>query len=171
MHSGSLPFLHAHTLELSAKAACYQLGVSLASVKNGHDIIRIYGLLKSSLPNLNSAIPTGSHLTNYKKIWFPSNAPVSNVQLPPPDELDNLELAYFVDNVMNLKYGFTKQLIQVSSLAIAYKEVNSKFLALFRICRDTYADTDLNERLKGKIFGLFGRTIETEKKIYALLQI
>ena len=68
---------------------------------------------------------------------------VSNVTLPPPDELDKLELAFILDNVMNLKYGFTKQLVQVSCVALCNKEINSRFLSLFNLCRNIYADAML----------------------------
>lgn len=167
----SLPFLHAHVLELSAKAACYKLGISIAGIKTGHDILSIYDLLKPHLPNLTNTLPATSHLRDYKKIWFPGNTPMSNVTLPPPDEFDNLELAYYVDNVMNLKYGFTKQLVQIDNIQLSYKEVNSKFLTLFTTCRNVYADVDMNQRIKGKIYAVFGQSAETERKIATLLKI
>ena len=169
--NSSLPFLHAHVLELSAKAACYKLGIPITGINNGHDILGIYKLLEPSIPNIASVIPTSAHLTDYKNIWFPSDAPLSNVALPPPEELHKLELAYYVDNVMNLKYGFTKQLVQVSCLQVSYKEINSIFLLLFTACREIYLDNDLNLRIKNKIFGVFGDTDETKKKITVSLYL
>ena len=39
-----LPFLHAHALELSAKAVCLKLNLNYKKLRDGHDLISIYKL-------------------------------------------------------------------------------------------------------------------------------
>ena len=168
--NNSLPFLHAHTLELSAKAACLKLDIPLPS-KNGHNILDIYSLLQPILPSLEKDIPTSRHLWEYKKIWFNIKTQGHNIELPHPEELYKLELAYFVDNVMNLKYGFNKKMEQVSSVSISNKEINSGFLSLFNTCRNVYADSEINNEIKEKLYNVFGRSPETDRKIAALIKI
>ena len=52
----ALPFLQAHTLELSAKGAYHKLELPLADIKNGHDVLAIYNLLSGHVPGLGLAI-------------------------------------------------------------------------------------------------------------------
>ena len=116
----SLPFLHAHVLELSAKAVCHKLGVDIENVS--HDVLKIYALLRPHLPDIATLIPTPVHLDAYKKTWVREDAAHRGVELPlrtnerltlepqqrvevrlgsieERDELAARELAYFVTNV------------------------------------------------------------------------
>jgi hypothetical protein len=169
--SSTLPFLHAHALELSAKAACYALDLSLSGIRNGHNLVEIYKLLKTKMPEINDLVPTNSELCDYKKVWIRDNGTNQQITLPDPPILDRLELAYFVDNVMNLKYGFTRDLMLLSMLKIAYAEINYSFLALYRCCRRVYADIELDARIKTEVHRIFGNTPDIHQKIYALLEI
>jgi hypothetical protein len=169
--SSTLPFLHAHALELSAKAACHELGLSLADLRNGHDLMEIYRILETVIPEITGLIPTSSELNDYKNVWLRDYGTPQHITLPPPNELDRLELAYFVDNIMNLKYGFTKGLVSVSMIRISYSEINSSFLSLYRCCRAAYENIELNTRIKAEFCRIFGGTPETHQRIHALLEI
>jgi hypothetical protein len=169
--SSTLPFLHAHALELSAKAACHELGLSLTVLKNGHDLMGIYKILETEIPEIIDLIPTSAELNDYKNVWLRDDGTPQNITLPPPNELVRLELAYFVDNVMNLKYGFTKGLVAVSMLQISYSEINSSFLSLYRCCRAAYANIELNIRIKAELCRIFGDTPDTHQRIHTLLEI
>jgi hypothetical protein len=167
----ALPFLHAHVLELSGKAACHALSASMSGLSNGHDIMGIYQCLAAKLPAVTTVLPTTSQMLQYPSVWFRPDGSTRDIELPPPDELDALELCYFIDNAMDLKYGFTKRLDQISGLHIPYAEINSRFLGLFRTSRDAYADADLNTRMKQRLYGPFGKSPETDRKLLALLGI
>lgn len=152
-----LPFLHAHALELSAKAVCYKLNLDLKNIKNGHDIISIYKLIATKLPDIIKYIPTAENLKDYKKLWIPGVENKNNYEINcmPPNILQ-LELAYFVDNITNLKYGFNKELLSVSVLNVCFQDLNLCFLNLYKFCRDVYATPLNNEMFKKKVIETFG---------------
>jgi hypothetical protein len=166
----SLPFLHAQALELSTKAVCYKSGIDFSKLRNGHDIVGICNLIAVSLPGIKPLIPTPEDLVSYKKFFVPSNAPNRDVHMPPPKDLHKIELAYFVDNAMNLKYGFTKELIQISIIGVSYAEMNTSFMALFNFCRHQYATDELNKRIRAKVLGFF-KPPDTEERLKDLLKI
>jgi len=163
----SLPFLHAHALELAAKTASYHFGIDIK--KRGHDIMSIYSLLESHIPNIKTLVPTRDEFETYRKTWLVGNSVETSFDIKNPEELFRLELAFYIDNVTNLKYGITKENIQVSLFDIFYKEINEHFLRVFITCRKTYMTDSLNTRFKKKIFGAVGQNVETEKKCDDLL--
>lgn len=167
MTNDSLPFLHAHALELSAKTASYHFGIDIK--KKGHDIMSIYGLLENFIPTINSLVPTPEEFAEYRKTWLIGNSTETSFDIKNPDHLFRLELAFYIDNVTNLKYGITKENVQVSLFDMFYKEINQHFLRLFNNCRRTYVTDKLNNRFKEKIFKSVGQNEETEKKCNALL--
>ena len=169
--NNSIPFLHGHVLELSAKTACCKLDIDFSSAKHGHDVIKIYNLLKIKIPEIEPFIRTTLSLTKYKDIWLPGNSSNSNVQLTEQNELQRLELAYIIDNVMNLKYGFNKNYEQVSRIQIYYDSINEYFCSLFKLCRQTYQTDKLNNRLKQKMYTFFGKTESTNIRLKDLLDI
>ncbi len=167
MTNNSLPFMHAHALELSAKAACYHLGIDVK--KNGHDIMSIYKLLNEHIPVLSSLVPTVKEFEEYRKTWLIGNSTQPDLYIDDPMNLYRLELAYYIDNVMNLKYGLTKDNIRVSLFEISYKELNSHFLRLFNSCRKTYLTDELNDRYKKKVFSAVGQSKEIEEECEKML--
>lgn len=169
--NSSIPFLHGHVLELSAKVACHKLKVDFSNVKNGHNVLEILELLKTKIPAIDPLIPSSASFEEYKDIWLPGNSSNSNVMLPPPKEMDELELAYIMDNVMDLKYGFKKNYSQVSKIDICHEAINQNFLQIFNLCRQTYMDDNLNNRIKEKIYKVFGKNEGTDKRMYDLLKI
>ena len=167
--NNSLAFLHAHALELSAKSACYKLGIDIK--KNGHNIMSIYSLLELHVPQIKSLRPTSQELDEYKKTWLRGDSSNTSFDIKNPDELYRMELSYFIDNTMNLKYGITKENIQVSLFEMSYAEINSHFMRLFNTCRNIYVTTELNERLKKKFFGAVGETKEVNELFDKLLNL
>lgn len=170
--NNTIPFLYAHILELSVKTYCVKQEINYSDI-GGHKIIDIYRRIAITKPELNLLLPKAADFINYKKIWFPSNSPVSKVELPTegPEKLDSLEIAYILDNVMNLKYGFRKDFVQLSCLSLTYQEINKKFLDLFNFCRDNYKTDELNSKIKSKVFKLFGQNTETENNLKNLINV
>jgi len=145
----SLPFLYSHTLELAAKTACYKL--NLREGIKGHDILKILELIKTKLHILENYIPSKQDFKNYRKFWRPITETDNAVYMPAPKDIDRQELAYFIDNCMNLKYGFTADLTQVSAIQLCNEYVNPEFIKLLKVCRDTYSTQTLNVRLESKL--------------------
>jgi hypothetical protein len=166
----TLPFFHAHVLELSAKAACHKFRLSI-NLKDGHNLMGIYRILGKSVPGIENLMPTSSELHNYKKVWLRDNGTVQEITLPSPDELRRLELAYFVDNIKNLKYGFTKELVAISTTSLSTEYINNHFLSLYRCCRSQYANIEFNTRIKAELYRVFGNIPETNQRIYDWLEI
>ncbi|MEI6124903.1 MAG: hypothetical protein WCQ95_14905 [Bacteroidota bacterium] len=154
-----LPFLYGHALELSAKAAGIELNVD-DKILNSHDIIPIYESIAKKLPTISQHIPTEEHIREYKNVWVSSGHVLTkNIDIlnpkhrqPTPNELKQWELAYFIENVKNLKYGFDKKKIFVSIIQITYNGLNPYFLNLFLACRNIYCIPSSNERLKKKVY-------------------
>jgi len=166
-----LPFLHGHVLELTAKTACKKLGLDYMQIKSksGHNLFEIFKLLQTKVPEIVPHLPTEEHFQNYQRVWVQTGAVLTkniNIDfLPPPSELWKWELAFFMDNVMNLKYGVDKEDIYVSILQMTNKSLNPDFLNLFTICRSVYSIPRSNRTLKGKLIGIFQETEDTRKII------
>jgi len=164
-----LPFMYAHSLELAAKTACLILEIDYST--NGHNLMNIYKSLSEKVPTIKNYVPSEKHLVEYKKIWV-SSEPIltKNINIldpkekqPNPDELLQLELAYFIDNVMNLKYGVDRKKSYVSIIQISYPGINRHFINLFIECRKIYADDISDEQFTSKFYRTFGRTKENEE--------
>jgi hypothetical protein len=166
----SLPFLHAHCLELAAKAVAYKNNLNLSGI-NGHDILGIYKRIETINPAFTPLIPTNQHLIDYKKVYIRSDAASRNVVLPDPEELDKMELAYFIDNAMNLKYEYTKDFVQLSILKITGPSINQSFLKLYKLSRTEYSTPKLNQRLKKKISELYQGQSDLETRFFEPLGI
>lgn len=77
----------------------------------------IYPLLYKSIPNLKQFIPEVKDFVEYKKLWRPMKAGVTSYKISQmPSDIVKAELAYYIENVTNLKYGFTKNQLRVSVL-------------------------------------------------------
>jgi hypothetical protein len=154
-----LPFLYGHALELSAKAAGIELNVD-DKLLNSHDIIPIYQSIAKQIPTISQYIPTEEHLREYKNVWVSTGHVLTkNIDILNPNkrqtnlnELMQWELAYFLENIKNLKYGFDKKKIFVSIIQIIYDGLNPYFLNLFIACRNIYFIERSNERLKKKVY-------------------
>lgn len=171
-----LPFLYAHSLELSAKTVCLKLDIDYST--NGHNLMNIYKSISKKVPVIEKLIPTEKHLEDYKKIWV-SSEPILNKDInildpkekqPNPDELLQLELAYFIDNVMNLKYGIDKKKSYVSLIQISYPSLNRHFANLFIECRCLYTNEASDNRFTEKFFRTFERTKENEEFLARFLR-
>ncbi len=110
--------------------------------------------------------PSNAHFAAFKQLFI--RAGETNAVLPPPTEFDWIELAFWISNIGNLKYGFDKDWKHVSVLEISYIEVNSKFLSLFRQLRSNYATPALDARLKSKFKRAYPAPGE-EAKLHVLL--
>jgi hypothetical protein len=167
--NGFLPFLYAHSLELSAKTACLKLEIDYST--NGHNLMDIYKSIAEKVPFIEKLIPTEVQLRDYKKIWVSSDPILTkNINIldpkekqPNPDELLQLELAYFVDNVMNLKYGIDKKKSYVSLIQISYEGLNQHFTNLFIECRKTYSNEISDRRFEEKFLRTFQRSKENQE--------
>ena len=164
-----LPFLYAHSLELAAKTACLKLDIDYST--SGHNLINIYNSLSEKVPTIRNYVPSDKHLVDYKKIWV-SSEPILTRDInildprqkqPNPDELMQLELAYFVDNVMNLKYGVDKKKSYVSLIQISYPGLNPHFMNLFIECRKIYANDTSDKQFTSKFYRTFERSKENEE--------
>jgi hypothetical protein len=90
--NNSLAFLHAHALELSAKAACYKLGIDVKN--NGHNIMSIYSLLEHHIPQIKTLKPTNQELEEYKKTWLRGDSP--NTSFDIKIRMNCIELDYLI---------------------------------------------------------------------------
>jgi len=145
----TIPFIYAHTLEISAKTACFYSDI-WDGVK-GHDIRKVLELLKTKIPEVADYLPSGADFTEYKQFWKPTSQSDNAVIMPQPKDFDRLELAYFIDNCANLKYGFNLEHEQISAVHVATDDINFEFVKLFKICRDVYCSDSLNDRLRSKL--------------------
>lgn len=166
----SLPFLHAHCLELAAKSVVYKYGIDIQTI-NGHNIIGIYRRIEENYPEFSEFIPTDQHLDDYKKVFIRSNIPNRNAILPNPEELDKLELAFFLDNAKNLKYQFTLDFIQLSIFKISGQSINRSFFNLFNLSRKHYSNVTMDKKLKEKISNAFRDQKDLDKRFFDPLNI
>src|SRR5437773_558871 len=59
--------------------------------------------------------------------------------------------AYFIDNIVNLKYGIDKTPAYISVISLHYDHFNPHYLNLLSFCRNIWSNSELNKRLKNKI--------------------
>ena len=85
--NSSLPFLHAHALELSAKSAIFHIEGSLATEALGHDIRKLYKKISLTVSGFEALCPREESYTNYRTVWIHDD-PGQNVELPHPDTLN-----------------------------------------------------------------------------------
>lgn len=157
-------WLSGHAIELSLKAAClhYRLPKIAGS---DHNLTPLFYKLDRVKPQGN-VWPTNAHFSAFKTLFIRGGE--TNAQLPSPTEFDWIELAFWISNIGNLKYGFDKDWKHVSILEIVCDAVNSKFLSLFRQLRSNYATPTLDARLKQKFMRIY-RAPGEEAKLHALL--
>lgn len=171
-----LPFMYAHSLELSVKTACLKLGIDFS--KDNHNLMNIYNKIQRDIPSIGNLIPTQQHFTEYKKIWVKTEPILTkNINILDPkekqpnlDEILQLELAYFIDNVMNLKYGVDKKNSYVSVIQISYEGLNRHFINLFVECRKIYANDNIDREFTTKFFNTFEKTKENQAFLANYLQ-
>ena len=163
----TLPFLHGHALELSAKCAILQLEQSLDPDKLGHKIQKIYAKIAVCCPEFGCLLPKPNSYARYRSIWVRDGIPNQIIELPPPDLLDEYELCFFIENIVNLKYGLDKNMELLSPIHISHKSINSKFLNLFAGTRKIYATPDLNQRAMNRGEALFGSNQATASRLHA----
>jgi hypothetical protein len=155
-----LPFIHAHVLELSAKAALYTLDPNALSDNVGHNIRYIYSRLSQLIEGFPELLPSERSFQSYNDLWWNGDGPHTVEKIPPPDELCEWELCYFIDNIVDLKYGYKKNHKLISALDIATKNLNHKFMAIFGACRKQYANIKMNAAALQKGAIMFGSTDE-----------
>lgn len=135
-----LPFLHAHSLELASKAAALALGIEFPA--NQHNLRDLLSELSQSIDGLASVLPSEESYERYRELWLadsgPMNYELSNI---PTEHLEDWELAYYVDNIVDLKYGTKKNGSLVSVLHVARPILNQKFKGIFRHLRSQYSDS------------------------------
>lgn len=159
----SIVFLYAHALELSAKTACYELGLDIG--KLGHRLMDIYSLLEIYNTEITSLKPKPNESKDYSKMWLKSNAGHTNHYLGTLDELFRLELAFCIDNIVDLKYGYTKDNISLSVLRVYYEHVNPDFIKLYNACRSLYRNEELDNRFYNKMYSVFKNIEDTKSKL------
>jgi hypothetical protein len=152
----TLPFLHAHALELSAKCAILQIDQAIPSDKLTHRIREAYKKITQHRLDFADLLPKDDSYTNYRKVWIRDVIPDQNIELPNPELLDEYEVCFFIENIVDLKYGFNKQMQLVSPVEISRANINSKFWKLFAGTRQIYSTNDLNERVISRGISMFG---------------
>jgi hypothetical protein len=160
-----LPFLHAHCLELSVKAACHVSKIQDGSTKS-HDIKSLLEKLSSLHLDLKNLLLDKQYFENYPKLFPPEGSvDFSTLEIPLPaivpfQELQKYEMAHLICNVVHLKYEMDRSEKFVSEIRYPYEEINANFLNLFAFCRNLYKDQAMDEKLQEKL----GR--KSENKIY-----
>lgn len=156
--SWSIPFLHAHALELSVKTMALNLGIDFryASGKKiwWHDIKSMYEKISETYPDILLLLPTQTNYSEAKLLYFNSNDAGTSLFIPNPQDAYILELSFYIENVMNLKYWFTQDFVRLSWFMMHSNAVNPKFLALFKYCRNFYKTDQLNDRLQRRIVSI-----------------
>ncbi|MCF2487501.1 hypothetical protein [Dyadobacter sp. CY347] len=170
--NSSLPFIYAHLLELSSKAACLKLNLDFSGLN--HSIYKIFTLIGTKHPEILGLLPPQSSFNEYKKMFVRSDAGHNTVTLPPPDQdylIHQWEMAYIMDNVMNLKYGFTRDWVMLSNVMIAYEGFNDLFLPLFKATRKIYSTPFLDENFVYRMVKGFGNNENTTAWINLVLDV
>ncbi len=146
-HSEILPFLYGHTLELAAKGAVAKKG----PVPTNHNILLLLETLYSIIPELEALVPTTDEMSDYKDVWIDGHTSNQAVTLPAPTRLDRLEVAYFIDNVMDLKYLSRKSGHLVSALTVSTPGVNRHFMEIFVLLRKVFRTELLDDHLRQRL--------------------
>jgi len=154
----SLPFLHAHVIELATKAALINVEGEIESLN--HRIMDMLYRLANSVDELGTLIPSDEAFIKYRELWLsdrgPGNYVISNI--PAPEVLEEWELCYFIENIVNLKYGYAKDLRLVSVLSVATPTLNQRFKRLFKVLRKLYSNSDATTILINRGLKIFGNT-------------
>lgn len=159
----ALPWIFSHILELSLKASCIIFGQKFY----GHDLSSLWSSVQDKITVVN-LWPEELHFEMYRKVFIREGAKPILDSLPAPEHLYKAELAYWIDNIVDLKYGFDLKSKMVSIVHISYEGLNPAFLRLFKTLRDTYRDSNLNKRYEAKIKALFPNP-EFQKESIGLL--
>jgi hypothetical protein len=175
--SRTLPFLHAHCLELSAKAACYKIDPTEKALGN-HEIMKLYDKIATRDSDMHSILPNDTYFTGYRNFFVPENLATSydyDNSVPrnvvSPSEFFKYEISYFIEEIIGLKYGVTKKMETISLKRYAYSEVNPEFLKIFNFCRKIYTNLQMDNRIKEKMYSKFEKTEDTDKFIARLLNL
>jgi hypothetical protein len=161
-----LPFLQVHALELAAKCALLKLEQKQTSDLLSHKIRVIFQSIIKHRPNMRNLFPSGAAFSKYRSVWIQDIDKHQNIELPNPDVLNEYEIAFWIENITELKYGFSKRFELTSSIHIFSPDVNNKFRVLFASTRAIYASAELNTRVLergSKIFGCDSRTYSDMK--------
>ena len=164
----SAPFLHAHCLELSGKTAALKLNVNYS--KKGHEIMELYNILSATIPEISSLLPTAQDFLDYKQLWI-KEADVSKGVEFPEENFSKLELAYFIENIKDLKYGFNKKHEAISALHVFSKSFNTDFGKLYNTCRKQYSSKELDTRLIEKLKKAFNSATNIENELKKLIDL
>jgi hypothetical protein len=168
--NGFLSFLHAHALELTAKSACLSLGIDYHGLKNGHDLKVIYEKIGAEVPEITPLVPDAEAFEKYRDVWIPTEPvlkkDINLSYLPEPPKLFMWEVAYLIDNITNLKYGFDKKKVYVSVFRIEYDGFNPHFQKLIGGTRKIYKTKELDHKMRLKMYATFN----DEKQIEHLLK-
>lgn len=154
----SLPFLHAHVIELATKAALINTNGKIESLN--HRIMDMLSRLATSINDLGKLIPSNEAFIKYRELWIrdrgAGNYEIS--QIPAPELLEEWELCYFIENIVDLKYGYTKDLCLVSVLSVSTPNLNQRFKKLFKVLRKQYSNSDATTALINRGLKIFGNT-------------
>nr|MBN1228882.1 hypothetical protein [Anaerolineae bacterium] len=157
-NNGSLPFLHAHVIELATKAAL--LNLEGKTLRLNHRIMDMLIHLAITLIELGPLIPSDEAFEKYRNLWLLDRGIDSYdiSHIPSPDVLEEWELCYFIENIVDLKYGYTKDLRLVSMLSIVTPKLNQRFKRMFNVLRKQYSNSDATTQLLNRGLQVFGDT-------------
>jgi hypothetical protein len=154
----SLPFLHAHVIELATKAALIKAEGEIQNLN--HRIMDMLNRLAKSIEELGTLIPSDEAFIKYRELWLrdrgAGNYEISYI--PAPEVLEEWELCYFIENIVDLKYGYTKDLRLVSVLSVATPTLNQRFKRLFKTLRKQYSNSNATTALINRGLKIFGNT-------------
>jgi len=153
----SMPFLHAHALELSSKAALSHLG---SEVDPKHHIREMLDTLAETVEGLRELLPSDDAFSRYHELWLSDDGAgkYELSSIPAPQVCEEWELCYFIENVVDLKYGTRKDQSLVSMLDIATPKLNRRFKKVFRLLRSQYSSQESSSRIVNRGLGIFGAT-------------
>ena len=161
----TLPWFFSHIIELALKTCC----IKFDKPSQGHILYNLWNQIKENF--LEKDIwPGNDHFEKYKKIFIRGDASDKTIRsLPKPDDLYKTELAYWIDNIRDLKYGFDLKATRISMISLSYTGMNLAFLKLFKTLRDKYKNKNLDERYIKKIKSLFPNLAFQEETIRLLI--
>jgi len=154
----SLPFLHAHVIELATKAALINADGKIESLN--HRIMDMLHRLATSIDKLGPLIPSDETFIKYRELWLKDRGAGNYkiTHIPPPEVLEEWELCYFIENIVDLKYGYTKDLCLVSVLSVTTPILNQRFKRLFKALRQQYSNSNATKVLINRGLKIFGNT-------------
>jgi hypothetical protein len=170
-NSHSLPFLQAHTLELVAKCALIHAERRLIPEFLNHKVREIFRQLARSRPEILPLLPSVNAFANYRSLYIYDTGAHQQVRLPTPSLLDEYELAFLMDSLAELKYGFNKKFELTSSLHISSPDVNQRLRQLMSTTRAIYATDALNAEALSSGQKVFGSNSRTQSNLKVFLGI